>query len=386
MAHDVFISYSHKDKAVADAICAKLESEGARCWYAPRDIVPGANWAGAIIDAIREAKMMVLVFTDFSNVSGQVLREVSNAVSANVTIIPFKLTSALPTGDMQYYLATMHWLDAMDRPLEQAIDELSQRVCTNLEKPEPSEPQRTSPSPTSSETPRRGGPSPKLVGIVIAGIVLVAVVTILVVRGMPQSGTAGTPEASVSSSASTSDGTASTSDESQASSSTSGAAESTSQAVVAYTLGDAVDVYNAKSGQRELSLSVDDVHVLPKTMKYEMWESFDDKTTALLGVPCSVENLGSSNGADSAIELIHILQDNTVTVEDADGFLLKYVSQMYHGSDGLYPCETNTSIPSGTKGRFCLIFYAAKETTQVTVRIDSHNGVVYETAVTLAAD
>jgi hypothetical protein len=28
MAHDVFISYSNKDKVVADAVCAKLEEKG----------------------------------------------------------------------------------------------------------------------------------------------------------------------------------------------------------------------------------------------------------------------------------------------------------------------------------------------------------------------
>ena len=73
MAHDVFISYSKKDKAVADAICARLEQDGVRCWYAPRDIAPGADWAASIIEAIEKTKIMVLVFTDFANASRQVL-------------------------------------------------------------------------------------------------------------------------------------------------------------------------------------------------------------------------------------------------------------------------------------------------------------------------
>ena len=30
--HDVFISYSSKDKPVADAVCAALESKRVRCW------------------------------------------------------------------------------------------------------------------------------------------------------------------------------------------------------------------------------------------------------------------------------------------------------------------------------------------------------------------
>lgn len=36
MAHDVFISYSSKDKTAADATCAVLEGCGVRCWMAPR--------------------------------------------------------------------------------------------------------------------------------------------------------------------------------------------------------------------------------------------------------------------------------------------------------------------------------------------------------------
>ena len=125
MAHEIFISYSNKDKTTADAICARMESEGLRCWYAPRDIVPGASWANSIIEAIKNTKIMVLVFTDYSNVSTQVLREVNNAVSAGVTIIPFRLTEAEPEGDMQYYLSVVHWLDAMDRDLEESIGSLT---------------------------------------------------------------------------------------------------------------------------------------------------------------------------------------------------------------------------------------------------------------------
>ena len=132
MAHDVFISYSHKDKSVADAICARLEGDGVRCWYAPRDIAPGSDWAGSIIDAIASAKIMVLIFTDFSNASSQVLREVGNAVSNGLTIIPFKLTETLPSGSMQYYLGVVHWLDAMNDPLEKSIGDLSTLVQATL--------------------------------------------------------------------------------------------------------------------------------------------------------------------------------------------------------------------------------------------------------------
>lgn len=126
MKHDVFISYSHKDRNIADAICNRLEGEGIRCWYAPRNIQPGHEWAEDIIEALGESRIMVLVFTDSSNASVQVKREVSTAVSSGVTIIPFKCTNSEPSGSMQYYLSTLHWLDAMTDSLETSIARLKE--------------------------------------------------------------------------------------------------------------------------------------------------------------------------------------------------------------------------------------------------------------------
>ena len=56
MAHDVFVSYSSKDKPTADAVCATLEGRGIRCWVARRDILPGTDWGESIIDAIEQSR------------------------------------------------------------------------------------------------------------------------------------------------------------------------------------------------------------------------------------------------------------------------------------------------------------------------------------------
>ena len=199
MAHDVFISYSHKDKSVADAICARLEADGIRCWYAPRDIAPGADWAGSIIDAIASAKVMVLVFTDFSNASSQVLREVGNAVSSGLTIIPFKLTETLPTGSMQYYLGVVHWLDAMDAPLEQSIGELSERAQAILATPTPGsgegEDGATTAKPARQPVATGGQSAPPKkapivpIAIAIALLVVAAIVGFVVLGGQGTSST-----------------------------------------------------------------------------------------------------------------------------------------------------------------------------------------------------
>ena len=62
MAHDVFLSHSVKDKAVAEAIVARLEAESVTCWIAPHDVVPGADWGESIIDAIESSRIMILIF------------------------------------------------------------------------------------------------------------------------------------------------------------------------------------------------------------------------------------------------------------------------------------------------------------------------------------
>lgn len=52
MNHDVFISYSSRNKPTALAICHVLEEHGVRCWMAPRDIPPGADYGDVIDEAI----------------------------------------------------------------------------------------------------------------------------------------------------------------------------------------------------------------------------------------------------------------------------------------------------------------------------------------------
>jgi hypothetical protein len=61
LGHDLFVSYASQDAAVANSIVEGLEREGVKCWMAPRDVKPGAQYADAIVRAINEAKAVVLV-------------------------------------------------------------------------------------------------------------------------------------------------------------------------------------------------------------------------------------------------------------------------------------------------------------------------------------
>jgi CHAT domain-containing protein len=122
---DAFISYSHVDKRLADASCAVLEAAGIRCWIAPRDIGPGQEWAKAIIAAIDRCSVMVLIFSRDANESSQIRREIERAVHNSVPIVPVRIEDAEPTGSLAYFLAGVHWLDALIPPVEQHFARLA---------------------------------------------------------------------------------------------------------------------------------------------------------------------------------------------------------------------------------------------------------------------
>jgi tetratricopeptide (TPR) repeat protein len=126
--HDLFISYSSKDKPVADAICNSLENQSIRCWIAPRDVPPGQEFPEAIINAINDSKVMVLIFSANSNISPQVTRELTNAVSKNLFIIPFRIDNTPLSKNMEYLIGVPHWLDALTPPLERHIEILVRRI------------------------------------------------------------------------------------------------------------------------------------------------------------------------------------------------------------------------------------------------------------------
>jgi Tol biopolymer transport system component len=128
MGHDVFVSHSVKDKPTADAVCAVLESQGIRCWVAPRDIIPGKDWGESIVEAINGARVMVLVFSSSANNSQQIKREVERAVHKGIPVIPLRIEDVAPTASLEYFLSTPHWLDAFTPPLEKHLQYLAQII------------------------------------------------------------------------------------------------------------------------------------------------------------------------------------------------------------------------------------------------------------------
>jgi cytoskeletal protein RodZ len=126
--HDVFISYSAKNKAFADSVCFALEGRKIRCWIAPRDVRAGIPYAEALIEALDGCRIMVLLLSASSNTSPQVMREVERAASKGAYIIPVRIEDIALSPSLQFFIGPIHWIDALTPPIEQHLDYLAETV------------------------------------------------------------------------------------------------------------------------------------------------------------------------------------------------------------------------------------------------------------------
>jgi formylglycine-generating enzyme required for sulfatase activity len=128
VAHDVFISYSTKDRAPADAIYRYLKSQGIGCWMAPHDVPAGAIWPKVIPNAIRECQVLVLLLTAHSNVSEDVANEVHLAFESKKQVIVVRLEEISLSDDLVYYLGRRHHLSGVGI----AAEELHAQLVVSL--------------------------------------------------------------------------------------------------------------------------------------------------------------------------------------------------------------------------------------------------------------
>jgi class 3 adenylate cyclase len=109
-------------------VCDALEAAGISCWIAPRDVAPGAHYAGSIVAAIHAARAVVLVYSRAAGDSEHVERELDRAISAGLEVLPLRIEKLKPSGALEYFLAGRQWFDALSTPLEPHLE----RLCEAL--------------------------------------------------------------------------------------------------------------------------------------------------------------------------------------------------------------------------------------------------------------
>ncbi len=112
MDKKIFISHSSKNSEIASQLCDFLESNGKKCFIAPRDIRVGMEYAEEIVNGIDNSETMVLILSRDSNESVHVLREVERAVSKKLPIIVYRIEEVELSKSLEYFLMTNQWMDA----------------------------------------------------------------------------------------------------------------------------------------------------------------------------------------------------------------------------------------------------------------------------------
>jgi tetratricopeptide (TPR) repeat protein len=133
---DVFVSHHTTSSLhIAEAIVNRLESIGIRCWYAPRNTE--GDYAGSIVRAINSCRIFLLILNKPASESVHVLNEIDMVVKRlskgeDVSLVPFHVADDEISDAAQYYLGRMHWIDAMNPPMYQRVDELVDKISQML--------------------------------------------------------------------------------------------------------------------------------------------------------------------------------------------------------------------------------------------------------------
>ena len=134
----VFVSHASKNFKIADEVRALLEERGISCWIAPRDIPPGGKYGTAIVDAIADCTVVVLLLTDEANQSSAVENEIERAFGNQKTIIPIRLRDIKPSKGLEFFVSNAQWVDAFVSPLKGRIEQIVNIVhALELDKPAP---------------------------------------------------------------------------------------------------------------------------------------------------------------------------------------------------------------------------------------------------------
>lgn len=104
---DVFISYKTEEENEANWVKSTLETNGISCWMAPSCIPGGSSYALEIPQAIKQAKVFVLILSSKAQSSQWVSKEVDLAINEGKIILPFMLENCALKDDFNFYLTNV---------------------------------------------------------------------------------------------------------------------------------------------------------------------------------------------------------------------------------------------------------------------------------------
>src|SRR6185295_12420809 len=144
------------------------------------------TYAAGITEALHNCRALVLVFSSSANLSRHVINEVERAVHQNVPIVPFRIEDVAPSAALEYFIGSVHWLDALTQPMEAHLDRLGdtlEKLLKGTDVRAPFTPPR--PAPTQARRRRMDFRFAAAAGLVVAVLSAVAYYALATSRRTP---------------------------------------------------------------------------------------------------------------------------------------------------------------------------------------------------------
>jgi TIR domain-containing protein/uncharacterized protein DUF4384 len=121
---EVFISYTSKDRDKVVDLAAWLERAGVGIWRDQNEILGGENYGPKIVNAIKNAKVLLVCCSDAAMRSKNVKQEIQLAWHYNVAYFPVMLELVNYPEQVEYWLHGWQYVKLFDEPIEIAVSKI----------------------------------------------------------------------------------------------------------------------------------------------------------------------------------------------------------------------------------------------------------------------
>jgi len=126
---DVFISYSVKDKELAEFLHKHLSNEGLKVFRAPISVKPGERWDKKILDNLNKSPWVLFLASKAACKSAIVQQEVGIALGSQKNLVP--IVWNMNPEELPGFVKNMQALDLRKKTLDEVTEqilEISKRI------------------------------------------------------------------------------------------------------------------------------------------------------------------------------------------------------------------------------------------------------------------
>ena len=133
MSYDIFLSYCRDDQKLAEEFVQLASTRGLNIWY-DQMISGGQDWRQAIVETLQHSSALVILFSEASNGSTQLIKELAIADRFGKLVIPVLIQNTEPRGAYLYEMASRNWINLHPDPLSR-LGSLVDRLIGQLRDP-----------------------------------------------------------------------------------------------------------------------------------------------------------------------------------------------------------------------------------------------------------